>query len=144
MTLKHFPPAERTWEIQDDSQPKGPKSVLLIEDDADLCDTLQGVLEGVGFKVSIAKDGVEGLRHVMGADFDAVVCDLLMPNLPGDMFYLAVERTKPHLCKRFLFVTGHGHDPKIAAFLKKTHALTLYKPFQISDFLDHVRAACGK
>ena len=33
-----------------------------------------------------------------------------MPTMAGDMFYLAVQKTKPQLCSRFLFVTGHADN----------------------------------
>ena len=66
------------------------------------------LLESRNFIVTTVNDGVHALREVMAFDFDVIICDLLMPNMPGDMFYLAVQKTKPELCKRFLFVTGHG------------------------------------
>ena len=52
----------------------------------------------------------------------------LMPTMPGDMFYLAVQKIKPHLCSRFLFVTGHGDDPRANAFLQSTDGLVVFKP----------------
>jgi DNA-binding NarL/FixJ family response regulator len=78
------------------------------------------------------------VREVLALDFDVIVCDLLMPKMPGDMFYLAVERAKPHLCKRFLFITGHGGNPRVEEFLKKTDAMVLYKPVKIEELLDTV------
>jgi DNA-binding NarL/FixJ family response regulator len=79
--------------------------------------------------------GVEGLKHIMAVDFHVILCDLVMPNLPGDMFYLAVERIKPQLCKRFIFMTGHGADPKWDAFIRKVRGLVLFKPFPLHDLL---------
>jgi DNA-binding NarL/FixJ family response regulator len=51
------------------------------------------------------------------------------------MFYLAVQRTKPHLCSRFLFVTGHGDNPKVNDFLKRTDGLVLFKPVLTEDLV---------
>src|SRR5271154_6963583 len=95
------------------------KSILLLDDDIDLSDTLKMLLESRNFVVTTVKNGVEGLHEIMAFDFDVVMCDVMMPAMPGDMFYLAVQRTKPHLCKRFIFITGHTGNQKIDDFLKK-------------------------
>src|ERR1700722_18930367 len=94
------------------------KSILLLDDDIELADTLKLLLESRNFLVTTVKNGVEGLHEVMSMDFDIVMCDMIMPTMPGDMFYLAVQRTKPHLCNRFIFITGHSGNPKIDDFLK--------------------------
>jgi DNA-binding response OmpR family regulator len=103
-------------------------SILLLDDDIELADTLKASLESRNFVVTTARNGVEGLREVMEMDFDVIICDLMMPTMPGDMFYLAVRQVKPHLCKRFLFVTGHGSEPRINDFLHKTDGLAVFKP----------------
>ena len=114
------------------------KRVLLLEDDKDFSMILDAFLESEGFKVTQVANGVEGLKQVMGADFDLILCDMLMPNLAGDMFYTAVERTKPHLCKRFIFMTGHRGDPKWDAFARKVGPVMLFKPFELHILLESV------
>ena len=104
------------------------KSILLLDDDVELADTLKALLESRNFVVTTASNGVEGLREVMDMDFDVIICDMVMPSLPGDMFYLAVQKTKPHLCDRFVFITGHSDNPRVDAFLKKTNGFLLIKP----------------
>ena len=114
----------------------GPKSVLLLEDEGAFTDILKTYLELNGYVISSVSNGVEGLKRVMASDFDVIICDMMMPNLPGDMFYVAVERTKPHLCKRFIFMTGYRGDKKIEDFIRKTNGLMLWKPFEMHDLLD--------
>ena len=104
------------------------KSILVLDDDIELADTLKALLENHNFVVTTATNGVEGLREVMDLDFDVIICDMVMPSLPGDMFYLAVKKTKPHLCDRFLFITGHSDNPRVDAFLNQTNGLVLIKP----------------
>ena len=79
--------------------------VLMLEDDEQLATTLKVFLESNACKVTQVENGVEGLRRVMDEDFDLVLCDMVMPKFPGDKFYLAVERVKPALCRRFLFMS---------------------------------------
>ena len=80
--------------------PPRTRSVLVLEDDVAFAEMLSLFLESHSFEVFCVPNGVEGLRKVTERDFDVIVCDLSMPNLPGDMFYLAVERVRKHLTKR--------------------------------------------
>jgi DNA-binding NarL/FixJ family response regulator len=73
-------------------------------------------------------NGADALREVLAFDFDVIICDLMMPKMAGDMFYLAVQKTKPEMARRFLFVTGHGDNPKVDDFLKSIDALVIFKP----------------
>jgi DNA-binding response OmpR family regulator len=113
-------------------------SILLLDDDVELADTLKAILESRNFVVTTARNGVEGLREVMGMDFDVIICDLAMPTMPGDMFYLAVRQVKPWLCKRFLFVTGHGSESRINDFLHKTDGLAVFKPVPAEELVQMI------
>lgn len=135
--LKFVPPAEqKTYEVSEDIG--SAKTILLLEDEAEFSEMLKDYLESFGYAVTVVRDGVQGLRKIMEKDYDVILCDLLMPNLPGDMFYLGVERVKPHLAKRFIFITGHQNNPKIAEFIRKTKALTLFKPFEMHVLIETI------
>lgn len=138
------PIEQKTYEVPDDEIPKAPRQLLLVEDDEPYAQILKEYLETSNFVVTLAKNGVEGLKQVMAADFDVIICDMLMPNMPGDMFYIAVERTKPALTKRFIFITGHESDPKIATFLKQVRGLSLFKPFQMHQLLEAIEVLLKK
>ena len=103
-------------------------TILLLDDDLELAETLKSLLQARNFLVTTVKNGVEGLREVMTMDFDVILCDMLMPTMPGDMFYLAVQKVKPHLCSRFLFITGNGGDHRTNDFLQKADGLVVFKP----------------
>jgi DNA-binding response OmpR family regulator len=111
------------------------KSILLLDDDIELADTLKRLLEARNFVVTAVKNGVEGLREVMAFDFDVIICDLMMPAMPGDMFYLAVKKAKPHLAERFIFVTGHSDRPEVSEFLENNRGLALFKPVNEADLI---------
>ena len=138
------PLEEKVFEVPEEEIPPTPKSILILEDEVEFALTLREYLESYSYKVTTARNGAEGLRHIMAADFDVIVCDMLMPTLAGDMFYLAVERTKPHLCKRFIFITGHRENPKVVEFLKKVRGITLFKPFQLHFLLENVQMLLDK
>ena len=136
----------------------GKKHILLLDDNVELADSLKHLIESSSIVVSVvsslalsaagfpladsrkfivttAGNGSDGLRELQDADFDVIICDLEMPQMAGDMFYLAVKKSKPHLCDRFLFVTGHSKNPKYADFLKKTGRIVLVKPVPIDELV---------
>jgi len=112
------------------------RSLLLVDDDEDLSAVLKALLEARNFVVTTARNGVEALKETMQFDFDAVICDLMMPTMPGDMFYRAVERTKPALCRRFIFITGNRLDPRLENFLDEIQGEILSKPFEVDDLVE--------
>lgn len=115
------------------------KRVLIVEDDLELAQMYETLLESFDYDVSTATDGVLALKRILAQDMDAVLCDLRMPELDGDLFYSAVERAKPHLCNRFIFITGAGDDPKYQSFLKQVKSPVLRKPVHPAAMLEELR-----
>jgi signal transduction histidine kinase/CheY-like chemotaxis protein len=60
-----------------------PGGVLVIEDDRSSADLLQVYLEDAGYAVTVARDGVEGLRLARRLDPAVVIVDILLPKLNG-------------------------------------------------------------
>ncbi len=114
------------------------KSILLLDDDVTLLETLKALIEDRNYVVTTAVNGVAGLREVMAMDFDVIICDMMMPTMPGDMFYLAVQKVKPHLCSRFLFVTGQSGDPRVLNFLGHADGLAVFKPVPSDELLQMI------
>ncbi len=132
----------KVWDVTAEAESlEVSKTILLVEDDQAFAEIVKEYLETYGYSVTVAADGVQGLKRVMEKDFDVVLCDLMMPNLPGDMFYVAVERVKPQIARRFIFITGHQNNPKISEFVKKVRALTLFKPFEMHLLIDTIKTA---
>ena len=109
------------------------KKALLLEDDAAFREILQSFLADHGLDVVPVQNGVEGVHEVLASDFDAIICDMQMPTLPGDMFYRAVERMRPHLCDRFIFMTGYRGNTKVNDFINSVGGIMMTKPFQMED-----------
>src|SRR5436190_24107310 len=101
----------------ENSASPGNKKVLLLEDDPAFKEILTDFLGETGFKVVAVQNGVEGVHQVLASDFEVILCDMMMPTLPGDMFFRAVERMRPHLCDRFIFMTGHRNNSKVNDFI---------------------------
>ena len=63
------------------SLPKG--RVLVVDDEADIRESLETLLCLEGYTVELAQNGAEGLRRAEGANYDIVLLDLMMPDRSG-------------------------------------------------------------
>ena len=115
------------------------KAVLVVDDDKQLASALQWILADENFLVDIAFDGEEAMLKVKAHEYDAVICDLKMPKLRGDEFYLKAKDLRPSLADHFIFITGFAADPNIALFFNKHEVKYLVKPFSISVLIDCVK-----
>ncbi len=115
------------------------KAILLVDDDQQLASALQWILADENYLVDLAFDGEEALLKVKAHEYDAVICDLKMPRLRGDEFYLRVKEMRPTLADHFIFITGYAGDPKVRHFLTEQEVKFLVKPFPVLGLIDCVR-----
>ncbi len=116
----------------------GKGRVLLIEDDPAFNDVTRDYLVECGYTVVAVQSGAEGIREVLAGDFSLIFCDMAMPKMPGDMFYRAIERIRPQLCGRFVFMTGYRDDERTGEFIKQVGAYVLRKPFPLKHLVDSI------
>lgn len=113
--------------------------VLVIEDDADARAALTKALAVAGFGVTEAENGLAGLQLVAGRRFDAIVCDLRLPYLPGGAFYEELAGRDAALARRVIFVSAIAHDPAVREFLDATGQPYLQKPYELDELVAAVR-----
>jgi DNA-binding response OmpR family regulator len=114
-------------------------AVLLVDDDQQLATALQWILADENFMVDVAHDGDEALVKIKANQYDAIICDVMMPRLRGDDLYLEARKVRPELSDRFIFITGFAAEPKINQFLATTESKYLVKPFPIQRLIRCVR-----
>ena len=135
---------EKTYELSDLAELPKMKNLLLLEDDVAFAISLRETLEGQGYQVTVVTNGADGLKQILATDFEIIICDMVMPNFPGDMFYQAVERVRPKLCHRFIFMTGHQGDRKIEEFIRRIRGVMLWKPFQMHVLFEAIKVVNDK
>ncbi|HWI58221.1 MAG TPA: response regulator [Bacillota bacterium] len=116
------------------------KHILVVDDDLELALTYQALLQVRDYRASTAANGAEALKVVLNGEVDAILCDLNMPGLSGDLFYIAVGRARPHLLKRFIFLTANADNPLYESFLKSIKAPVLSKPTSFACLLEKLQA----
>ncbi len=119
------------------------KSILLVDDDKQLASALQWILADENYLVDVAYDGEEAMQKVLADNYDAVVCDLMMPRLRGDELYFRATQVRPALADRFIFITGFAAEPRINAFLTSHDVKYLMKPFPVEGLIDCVKELLG-
>jgi CheY-like chemotaxis protein len=118
--------------------------VLLLEDRDDFREVLQEHLSLRGYEVTSASNGAEGLREVQKSVFDLIICDMIMPQVGGEMFYWAVTRVRSAAGQRFIFFTGHQANPAIEFFFQRVNATVLRKPFKLAELDSAIREVFRK
>jgi DNA-binding response OmpR family regulator len=109
------------------------KAVLVVDDDKQLANALQWILADENYLVDVAFDGEEALLKVKVHEYDAVICDVMMPRLRGDEFYIQAKKLRPNLADRFIFITGFAANSDIREFLSARRLKHLVKPFPIKQ-----------
>ena len=69
--------------VQAQPDPSLPRRILLIEDNADAAELLAMLLDQEGHHVDVRLDGPSGLRAVLDAPYDVVICDIGLPGMDG-------------------------------------------------------------
>ena len=115
------------------------KRVLVVDDDADAREELSELLAGVGFEANSARNGRDALKQAASVRFDLVVTDILMPDMEGLEFILAIKKAHPNI--KIVAISGGGRF-KNMSFLeiaKKFGADRAYeKPLPIKQLLQDV------
>lgn len=121
--------------------------VLVVDDDAEIRETLELALEEAGYPVFQAADGQTALRELRSSAHSMVVLvDQLMPHLEGTDFMRIVSRDGDELRRhRYVLMTA---SPRLltetdAAELATAEIPVLSKPFNLDDILSLVASAAS-
>jgi CheY-like chemotaxis protein len=114
-------------------------TVLVVEDDPDTRAGMRKVLVEAGFTVTEVDDGRRALEIVFQRRFDAIVCDLRLPYLPGGGFYEELLQRDRDLANRVIFVSAIAHDPAVRQFLDGTGRPYLQKPYEVKELIETVK-----
>ena len=120
-----------------------PATILLIEDDREIQNTLRSVLESAGYTVLVAPNGVEGKKLAVSRSPDLVITDMMMPQLGGFpvLEFLKQEMENP---PRVIMITANegGRHKAYAEMLGVDDYLR--KPFAMDVLLEAVDKSLKK
>src|SRR5713226_6868693 len=112
--------------------------VLVVDDDPDVREAVETALELEGHTVMTAADGLAALKRLGQAEFDAVVLDVLMPNLDG--FEVCRRLRAAGNRTPILILTARDSEEDTIRGLDLGADDYLVKPFALAELLARVRA----
>ena len=116
--------------------------VLVVEDEQDLNLLLRKVLTKAGYTVDGCLDGEDAALHLMGAAYDAVILDVMMPKKDG--YTLVREMRAQGLNTPVLFLTARDSVADRVKGLDLGADDYLIKPFDFDELLARIRAMTRK
>jgi len=108
---------------------------IVIDDEPEIAVLLAEALRKAGYACDVATGGREGQAMIAAnpGSYDALICDLRMPDVDGPKLFRWISTHHPALAKRTLFVTGDALGPTAGRFLAESRRPVLEKPFAPTD-----------
>jgi DNA-binding NtrC family response regulator len=117
-------------------------SVLIIDDEAAIRESLETLLELEGFGVVSAASGEEGLARIGEGSFDLVLLDLALPDRDGMDLLAEIRAQDPGLS--IIMVTAYGTVENAVKAMQAGAANFVQKPWDNEKLLADVRAAVAR
>jgi two-component system response regulator MprA len=117
------------------------RRVLVIDDDQALRTLFIAMLGRKGFAVDVAGDGRVAFDQISRNTYDAIVLDLMMPDVNGFELLERLTRESPMLLPRIIVMTGASRRAIESLDRSKIWGL-IRKPFDIDELVSSVVACC--
>lgn len=113
------------------------KRVLLVDDDAEIIESIRYALESKGYQILIARDGNQGLAMAEREDPDLVILDMMMPKRSGFLVLEKLRRTRPVPMRVIMITANEGSRHKAYAEMLGVDDY-IRKPFAMDRLLESV------
>jgi len=116
-------------------------TILIVDDDKDLQQTLSFILESEGYKVFSAENGKQAIKEVQNKSPNIVLLDIRLPDMSGMKILEKLKKTKPDYNGSIIMLTAYG-DIKGAIKAMKLGAFDyLTKPFDNEELIITIQKA---
>jgi DNA-binding NtrC family response regulator len=115
------------------------EKILLIDDEQDFLTVMSERMEARNMQVSTAASAKEGLAQVAAGNFDAVILDLMMPEMDGIETLKLLKEKNPDLA--VILLTGHATIKQGIEAMKLGALDLLEKPADLNALTDKIHAA---
>src|SRR5579875_455848 len=114
-------------------------TILVVDDDPDICEIVRVNLEGAGYDVVVAADGAAGLAAAREILPDLIILDVLLPELDGWQVLEELERDPTTAGRPVVMLTCKGDDQDVLRGLGLGAVEYLTKPFYPENLVASVR-----
>ncbi|MCM3903849.1 MAG: PAS domain S-box protein [Pyrinomonadaceae bacterium] len=119
-----------------------PLSILVIDDEDSVRETLADMLEALNHKVKLATCGQDAVRMLAAADFDLVFTDLAMPEMDGWETAREIRKRRPEM--HIVLVTGYGPGTLPPAGEDHLVNAIIGKPFDFTQVIQAIAEVTGR
>ncbi len=119
-----------------------PASILIVDDESEIRESLQTLLELEGYRVDAAASGEDGLARIAGQPFDLVLLDLALPGKNGLEVLAEIRERDPQLA--VIMITAYGTVEHAVNAMQAGAANFIQKPWENEKLLADVRAAIAR
>ncbi len=120
----------------------GQKTILLIDDEADLVLMMHDILTKRGYRVLTAHNGEEGLKKIKHDEPHLIILDMNMPKMGGIAFYEAISAQDGKSRYPVLVLTARSNLEQLFRSFEIDGFIR--KPFEIQDLLEEVKTILSK
>jgi two-component system, NtrC family, response regulator HydG len=121
---------------------EAPAQILVIDDDKAMRDACYQILSRQGYQVELAASASQGLTRLEQASFDAILLDLVMPDMDGLEALKKIKTLDPVV--EIIIITGYGTIQSAVESIKAGAFHFLSKPFVPDDLRNLVGRALEK
>ena len=114
------------------------KHILLVEDDESILFGLQDILDGEGYQISTASNGIDGLKLAAEKSIDLLVLDIMLPGMNGLEICKKIKKEKMAL--PIIMLTAKSSEIDKISGLDYGADDYITKPFSLSELLARIRA----
>jgi len=119
-------------------------TILIIEDEAEIRDTVADLLAEEGYATIAAEDGDRGVAVAIEREPELILCDVMMPGRDGYGVLAAVRQHEPTSLIPFVFLTAKGSKSDHRQGMELGADDYLVKPFSREELLQAVKARLEK
>jgi two-component system chemotaxis sensor kinase CheA len=121
-----------------------PLRVLVVDDSINTREIEKDVLEAHGYRVTLAEDGLDGLRKAQLGEFDAVLTDVEMPHMDGFTLTERLRREDKYRDKPIIIITSRNkEEDRRRGILVGADAYIVKGDFDQSNLVDILRNLLG-
>jgi len=122
----------------EESQEAAKARILVVDDEPVIRDFLSHVLTDEGHEVETVDNADDALEKVETERYSLILLDIKMPGMSGIELYNHFKKTAQSLARRVVFITGDVMGADTTAFLSRTKAPRIDKPFDAEQLKNEI------
>jgi DNA-binding NtrC family response regulator len=118
------------------------RSILVVDDDVDICRNVRDILQEFGYRADVAHDGASAVKLVNRARYDVALLDFKMPDIDGAALYNEIKQVQPSLVA--IMITAYAGSDGVQRAKDAGTWHVLRKPVDFDQLLPLIEQAANQ